>query len=55
MMHAKWMCHALTQGTRTIETFIKYKKYYCLSINLSIKKTHTHKEAVSNVEFTVTK
>ena len=38
MMHAKWMCHALTQGIRTIKTFIKYKKCCCLSINLSIKK-----------------
>ena len=25
----KWMCHALTQGIRTIKTFIKYKKCYC--------------------------
>ena len=29
MMHAKWMCHALTQGIRTIKTFIQYKKCYC--------------------------
>ena len=26
MMHTKWTCHALTQGIRTIKTFIKYKK-----------------------------
>ena len=38
MMHTKWICHALTQGIRTIKTFIKYKKCCCLSINLSIKK-----------------
>ena len=29
MMHAKWMCHALTQGVWSIKTFIKYKKCYC--------------------------
>ena len=29
MMHAKWTCHALTQGIRTIKTLIKYKKCYC--------------------------
>ena len=28
-MHAKGMCHAVTQGIRTIKTFIKYKKCYC--------------------------
>ena len=27
MMHAKWMCHSLTQGIRTIKTFIKYKNH----------------------------
>ena len=29
MMPAKWMCHALSHGIRTIKTFIKYKKCYC--------------------------
>ena len=29
MMHAKWMCHDLTQGIRTINTFIKHIKGYC--------------------------
>ena len=35
VMHAKWMCHALTRGIRTIKTFLKYKKL--LTINLSQK------------------
>ena len=26
MMHTKWMCYALTQGIKTIKTFIKYTK-----------------------------
>ena len=42
MMHAKWMCHASTQGIRTIKTFIKYKKCY-------FQKVQKHKGAVSNV------
>ena len=36
MMHANWMCHALTQGITTIKTFIKCKKVL-LSKNLSQK------------------
>ena len=40
----------LTQGIRAIKTFIKYKKCYCDKVI-----TKKHKEAVSNVEFTVTK
>ena len=27
--YVKVMCHVLTQGIRTIETSIKYKKCYC--------------------------
>ena len=50
IIHAKWICHTLTQGIRRIKTFIKYKKYYCWYI--FHKK---HKEAASNVEATVTK
>ena len=41
MMHAKWMCHVLTQGIRTTKTFIKYKKCNC--------------QTVSNVEFSMAK
>ena len=55
MMHAKWTYHALTQGIRTIKTFIKFKKRYCLSINLSQKNTREQLSLLSNVEFTVTK
>ena len=50
-MHAKWMCHALTQGIRTIKASIKYKKCYCRYIYHRKK----HKKVMLNVEFTVTK
>ena len=45
------MCHALTQGIRTIKNCHEVQKVL-LSINLSQKK---HKELVSNVEITLTK
>ena len=50
IMHAKRMCHGLTQGIRTIKTFLKYKKSYCWYIY-----HRKGKEAVSNIEFTMTK
>ena len=39
----KWMCHALTQGIRTIKTFIKYK-------SAAADKFITKKTQVSTVE-----
>ena len=46
------MCHALTQGIRTIKSFVKYKSATGDMIYLSQK---TQVRAVSNVEITMTK
>ena len=44
------MCHALTQGIRTIKTFTKYK-----SATADKFVTQKAQEAMSNVEITMTK
>ena len=48
------MCHDLTQGIRTIKTFIKYKSATADKF-ITKNEKKKHKQALSNAEVTVTK
>ena len=53
MIHAKWIRNPLTHGTKTIKTFTKSTKN--TTANKLVTQKKTIREAVSNVEITVTK